>query len=386
MDYDVYYTTGGGTLVQGGADVWVNDFITDIVPKLHVQPKLMIHRNRPVKEWKENEHKNFTENVKKDIIPPARKLQTKMVDNFKKVTGEKPTSTFTKPDDYIPPKKDLSVYWQGDSVEDFKELMENSRRINILHGYYRPHKIITDNKHKIHTNAVHCDVNKSVGASLFLGLEKHFHFHMEPKWEQEVVEMAKHPFWIGVDKPTLKNQPDKILHIPNYYEFKHNLDVIDNNRIGFHSRMETRKCPHFLHGLRADVFTSLPDIKWWERNLNLDTSKWRKQIFRYENLNRFYQRNWGISHSAHIVEPFGYSIFQAIDFGKVPILAEDWHKEVKWPWRASSPQKFKEQYENICEVSLDGRRNELFRLREYLSKKFDNKEEWVESLLKLYNE
>ena len=71
MDYDVYYTTGGGTLVQGGADVWVNDFITDIVPKLHVQPKLMIHRNRPVKEWKENEHKKFTENVKKDIIPPS---------------------------------------------------------------------------------------------------------------------------------------------------------------------------------------------------------------------------------------------------------------------------------------------------------------------------
>ena len=30
MSYDVYYATGGGPLVLGGADVWVNHWIDNI--------------------------------------------------------------------------------------------------------------------------------------------------------------------------------------------------------------------------------------------------------------------------------------------------------------------------------------------------------------------
>ena len=45
--YDVYYSTGGGSLVGGGADVWVNHWIENIVPKLKVKPKLLIHRTKP---------------------------------------------------------------------------------------------------------------------------------------------------------------------------------------------------------------------------------------------------------------------------------------------------------------------------------------------------
>ena len=33
-EYDVYYSTGGGSLVGGGADVWVNHWIEEIAPKL----------------------------------------------------------------------------------------------------------------------------------------------------------------------------------------------------------------------------------------------------------------------------------------------------------------------------------------------------------------
>ena len=59
--------------------------------------------------------------------------------------------------------------------------------------------------------------------------------------------------------------------------------------------------------------------------------------FNYKNIHRFYERNdWGISHSCHLNEPFGYSIFQAFDYGKLPILQMDWLKDFEYPFRANS--------------------------------------------------
>jgi hypothetical protein len=97
------------------------------------------------------------------------------------------------------------------------------------------------------------------------------------------------------------------------------------------------------------------------------------------------KKDWGISHSAHIFEPFGYSIFQAVDYGKIPILAEDWLTEYEYPLRASNSADFKSQYERICRMGLDERRDILFPLREYLDEKFGNKERWVEQMLRIYN-
>jgi len=59
--------------------------------------------------------------------------------------------------------------------------------------------------------------------------------------------------------------------------------------------------------------------------------------------------------------------------------------EYDYPFRASNPVEFHEQYKKLCEVSLDERRNLLYPLREYLTNRFDNKEEWVEKMIKLYN-
>ena len=108
-------------------------------------------------------------------------------------------------------------------------------------------------------------------------------------------------------------------------------------------------------------------------------------MFRYENIDKFYNRDWGISHSAHIYEPFGYSIFQAVDWGKIPILAHDWLPEYDYPFRAQSPEEFKEQYEKICNLTLKEKGDYLYPLREHL-RQWDNKEEWTTELLKLYNE
>ena len=383
-EYDVYYSTGGGSLVGGGADVWVNHWIEEIAPKLKVVPKLMIHRNKPIVDWKPQQHKEFKKRIDRGGAGNnGRVVQKNIEKTFEKTSKKMETKRTYK--DVL--KTELKHYWQGDNPEEFGKILDGARKIHILHGYYHPHKYLIDNKDKIQTNAVHCDVTKALKASFLLGLKMGFNFAMSPDWESRVVDMANKSFWIGVDKPTLATpNNDKVLHIPNFYEFKHNYDVTDNNRVGFASRCETRKCPHFLSGIESDFFTDPKDVQWWRRNIGTDTSKWKVFTFKYDNIDRFYHREWGISHSAHILEPFGYSIFQAIDYGKVPILAGDWLTEYKYPFRASNPVEFHEQYKKLCEVSLDERRNLLYPLREYLTNKFDNKEEWIEKMLKLYNE
>ena len=339
--YDAYYSTGGGTLVGGGSDVWVNHWIKEISPHLEVQPVLMIHRIRPTDTTIEEQDKVF-----KELNP------------------------------------NLKVFWQGDDINHFGSVLNSARRINILHGYYAPHKYILDNKDKIYSNMVHVSVNDCLKAADVLGLDKSFTFFMEKKWEEDICNIAEKAIWIGVNPGKIKSET---IHIPNYYEFKHNKDVSSSNEIAFTARMETRKCPHFLSGMKAKLLTDPKDIQWWTKHLNVDNSKWRVYRFNWETLDRFMGQDWGISHSAHIYEPFGYSIFQAVDWGKIPIIAHDWLPQYDYPFRASTPEEFKEQYEKICNLSIQQRRDILFPLRDYLKQKYGDKEVWRENLLNLYN-
>jgi hypothetical protein len=341
--YDAYYSTGGGTLVGGGSDVWVNHWIKEISPHLEVQPVLLIHRIRPTDTTIEEQDKVF-----KELNP------------------------------------NLKVLWQGDDIHYFGSVLKSARRINILHGYYAPHKYITDNKDKIHSTAVHCNVNKNLKANVKLGLEHSRHFYMDPRWEDEIVKLSKYPFWIGIDSPDLENHHDHLLHIPNFYEFKHNLDVTDNNKVGFASRMETRKCPHYLQRIPSVLCTESKDVHWWVKNLNCDIRGWKIYKFNYKMLDKFYRLNWGISHSAHIYEPFGYSIFQALDYGKIPILSRDWYTDIDYPFRAFGMHEFYHEWKRVCELSVEARREWVFLLREYF-KKYDDKKRWTEQLLEIYN-
>jgi len=86
MSYDVYYATGGGSLVYGGSDVWVNNWLREVAPKLDYPSKLLIHRRNPDKRVK-----------------------------------------FDSP---------IEVIWEGDHPKDFETIASKSRRIHILHGYY----------------------------------------------------------------------------------------------------------------------------------------------------------------------------------------------------------------------------------------------------------
>jgi hypothetical protein len=107
--------------------------------------------------------------------------------------------------------------------------------------------------------------------------------------------------------------------------------------------------------------------------------------YRVEKIHDFYMSDeWGISHSCFENEPFGYSIFQSIDYGKLPIISKDWCKEMDYPFRASTRIQFEKEVANISKLSLNERNNYLGKLRDYLSK-YSSVEKWRNDLLSVYN-
>ena len=337
MSYDVYYSTGGGSLVYGGSDVWVNNWLREVAPKLNHPSKLLIHRRRP--DWND------------------------------KVEFDSP----------------IEVMWQGDNPKDFEKIAGDARKIHILHGYYTPHKIIENNQDKIDSVCIHVSVQLSLNAGFHLGLPKLMHFSANRAWERRIAQIAKKIMWIGLDKIPLHDQVD-IIDIPNYYEFTQNKKVCMSNRVGFAARCETRKSPHFLEGIDSYAFTDLEDWKWWKERCGYKFEKTRLYQFNYKNIHRFFNReDWGISHSCHLHEPFGYSIFQALDYGKLPILQKDWLSTYEYPFRAFNKIEFDEQIKNISELSEKERQGHLDGLRDYC-RQYDNKDEWIKRYLEIYNE
>ena len=335
MSYDVYYSTGGGSMVYGGSDVWVNNWLKYVAPKLEHPSKLLIHRRRP-----------------------------------KGINIE-----FDSP---------IDILWQGDDQELFNKYMNECRRLHILHGYYTPHKLIYQNEDKISSVVLHVSVDLSLKAGFQLGLPKLKHFSAKPTWETQVSKMADKVVWIGLDKIPLHDKVD-IIDIPNYYTFGQNSDVNMSNVVGFAARCETRKSPHFLEDVESLSFTDINDWKWWKVNVGMKFEKTKLFQFQYKNLHRFYSRkDWGISHSCHLNEPFGYSIFQAFDYGKLPILQMDWLKDFEYPFRAFTKEQFKHQVNNISELSIQERNDYLDGFREYL-RQYDNKQEWTNKYLEIYN-
>ena len=121
MSYDVYYSTGGGSLVYGGSDVWVNNWLREVAPKLNHPSKLLIHRRKP-------------------------KFQVE----------------FDSP---------IEVLWQEDPRE-FENQLNGARKIHILHGYYTPHKIIFENKDNISSVVIHVCIELSMLSSFQLNIPK----------------------------------------------------------------------------------------------------------------------------------------------------------------------------------------------------------------------
>ena len=331
--YDVYYTTGGGPWVNAGTDTWVNLWLELIAPKLKVKPILLIHRNKP---------KNYDE-----------------------VGYEFPIET----------------YWHGEDIEKFEEICKGARRINILHGYYTPMKPILQNKTKIHSNIIHNSVDHVIKSQLTTDAGFGWYPYMDSSWETELNDISTHSIWVGLFDILTPNR-----NIPNFYEFKYNLELSESNNIGFASRCEGRKNPHYLDGLKAFLFTdSTKFVDVWKNQAKLDTRKMRIYHYKPGFSNIFYNMDWGISHSSFIYEPFGYSIFEAVDYGKLPILHSTWCKDFEYPYRASSKKEFNDIYKRLIETPYSEKQKWFQSLKEYMINTYTNKDLWINQLLDIYN-
>ena len=329
--YDVYYTTGGGPWVNAGTDTWVNLWMELVAPKLDVKPILLIHRNKP------DGHEDY--------------------------------------------KFPIETYWHGENVEKFEELCKGARRINILHGHYTPMKVIDNNLDKIHSNVLHNSVDDVIKSQVVTDASMGWHPFIDSSWEQKITEYSKNNIWVGLYNIKYENT-----NIKNFYEFKHNKPLSKSNKLGFASRCEGRKNPHFLDNKKAFIFTNSNDfITIWKNSVKLDTRK--HKIYHYDSKfkNMFYNMDWGISHSCFSVEPFGYGIIEAVDRGKLPIIHRDWCKDFEYPYRASSKKEFNHIYSRLKETSYSEKNKWFNLLKEYMINNFTNKDKWVNDLLNIYN-
>ena len=329
--YDVYYTTGGGPWVNAGTDTWVNLWMDLVAPKLDVKPILLIHRTKP-----------------------------KVYGNF----------------DFP-----IEAYWHGDDIEFAENLCKNARRINILHGHYTPMSVLQDNKEKIHSNILHNSVDHIIKSQVLTDATLGWHPYLDSSWEKQVNEWAKHSIWIGLYNLKIKNQ-----NIPNFYEFKKNLPLSKSKTLGFASRCEGRKNPHYLDGLKSILFTDSNEFKAiWKNGVKLDTSNHKIYHYKSQFKDKFYNMDWGISHSAFTNEPFGYGIFEAVDYGKLPILHKTWCKDFEYPYRVSSKKEFKNIYTKLIKTPYSEKNHWFNLLKQYMISNYTDKDKWVKDLLNIYN-
>ena len=356
--YDIYYSTGGGPIIRGGSDVWVNYWIDNIAPKLKVKPILLIHNQKPSDGFAPNYNQ----------VSPEPPQHFAVVEGMDKKVKE------------IDEKIEI-VYFDTNNTEQFDNLIKNSRRVNILDGHYKSVWYLENNKDKIYSVVLHVKVNDALTVHKKLGLEKTLRFNIEPEWEENLIKWSKYPIWIG----TTNLEDKKTKFIPNFYEFQHNKELDDSDLVGYTARVETRKAPHFLNGIKSLAFTSADGIEWWRENIGEVFDRTKVYDFSYDNLDRFYNLKWGISHSCFINEPFGYSIFQALDYGKIPIISKDWCEEYDYPYRANNKIEFDEMYKILISTEYSIKNKVMKDFREYL-RKYDNIEEWVIKYLEIYNE
>ena len=99
MSYDVYYATGGGSLVYGGSDVWVNNWLREVAPKLNHPSKLLIHRRRPENikikydspieiVWQGYDPRAFEETIKNELFKVILKKYSNCIKRHRNMKKE----------------------------------------------------------------------------------------------------------------------------------------------------------------------------------------------------------------------------------------------------------------------------------------------------------
>jgi len=186
--------------------------------------------------------------------------------------------------------------------------------------------------------------------------------------------------------PHIKAAYVRLHHIPNNYTFTENKELSECIEIGYAARVEGRKNVEYMDGLGGYISTNSETFnKYYKKKYGYKFEKTKIYKFDYKYKERFYGLDWGISHSCFEYEPFGYGIFEAVDWGKLPILHEKWHVPLDYKYKAIDKETFKQTYETICEDDYETRKGEFEKLKNWMIKNFSNKDSWKEKLLDIYN-
>lgn len=332
----ILITTGAGNTINGGADIWTNHFLK------------LVWRTLPnFKEW------------------------------FLLIDSKRPT-------DFDPTSlpKGLQYHFHYDDPNKTKDWLEKAQKIDVLHSHYHKREHIWKYEDKFDTIFVHAYPREMVDV-----IEKipetnklQFNTKVDVNFYDDYLATFKKRVWIGCNETELfKNHPNYTYTIPNFYEFIQN-DKISNyvksGRVGYAARIESRKLFHWLEGLEGYALTDQRDFKNLKDIIpyqfkNISVYQWNPDIHHF-----FMCKNWGIFHGAHIKEPFGYNIFQAVDYGKIPIINTDWCPELKYKYRARTMNEFHKMVKQIVKDSEMENMSEFNSIKNYMQK-FTNKQEWV---------
>ena len=113
--------------------------------------------------------------------------------------------------------------------------------------------------------------------------------------------------------------------------------------------------------LKESTGYTFPNVKYFQWNPSIHHT--------------FMIKDFGIFHGAYFKEPFGYSIFQAVDYGKLPIIHTDWAIELDYKYRASSKNEFDKCIKKILFDSHEVRLQEFNKIKSYM-KKYDYEKKW----------
>ena len=324
-------TTGFGNIIQGGADVWTNHFIDLVLPQL---------------------------------------LDFEF---FIFVDGRKPVGFETSLTNY---------HFHYDNPKKSEQLLEDCEEIHFLHANYHKREHLWKHKDKWGNIFVHAylpDMLKYGDST------KQFQTNIDTEAVDDLMSHCKQRIWIGLtDSQLFTDYPDNTITIPNFYEFKEDLllEKLSDSKIGFTSRIESRKNVHYLDKHRGFVLSGKYDWKNIVETNQYDFSDIKFYQWDTNILDSFMKKDWSISHSCHTNEPFGYSIFQAVDYGKLPILHSDWG-DVDYKYRASSKEEFDSMVEIICRDSYEEQLDNWIRLSEWMMQ-YHNKWAWRDKIKNLF--
>ena len=329
--YDVYYTTAGGPWFNSGADIWVTDWIKEVAPHLEVKPLLLFHRK--------------------------------------------------KPDNYEQFPIDIEHIWETNELE-IDRILKGAIKIHILHGHYTPTTAIHNNLEKIDSIVFHNLTKVSMVGQM--NKEQYLHWYGNWEWETELINKIKNKIWVGLYH--FPYQTENLHHISNYYEFSQKSELNKITKIVFATRIEGIKNVEYIDELDSIIFTNSETFnKYYRKKYGYKFEKSKIYKFDYKYKERFYRLDWGISHSCFEFEPFGYGIFEAVDWGKLPILHEKWYVPLDYKYKAFDKESFKHTYETICKDDYETRKTEFEKLKSWMIHNFSNKEVWKQKLLDIYN-